>query len=203
MNGGKRTKAIISALFAGSALLAAAACGSADTQSSAGKAAPVRAAIAVLTTSPSDPGQESGDTASLEKAGAAAVNSVQGSTILSVQAENDGKIWEIQLAGPDGTEHVLEVDAAGTAIAEPRVKDTGSGEKARVVALVKDAKQTFKDAVEKVSAAVPQGAITHMSLDRYSDNNALVWDVDVMGPGGTWHGVKVNAEDGTVTTTGG
>ncbi|WP_214327522.1 PepSY domain-containing protein [Nonomuraea sediminis] len=165
-------------------------------------AAPARDVIAALTTSPSDPGQEAGDTASLEKAGAAATDAVQGSTILSVQAENDGKIWEIQLAGPDGTEHVLEVDAAGKAISEPRVKDTGSSEKARVVGLVKAAKQTFKDAVEKVSAAVPQGEITHISLDRYNDN-ALVWDADVMGPGETWHGVKVNAEDGTVTKTGG
>ncbi|MFI6599257.1 PepSY domain-containing protein [Nonomuraea sp. NPDC050536] len=201
MNGGKRT-AIISALFAGAALLAAAGCGSADTQSSARKAAPARDAIAALTTSPSDPGQESGDTADLEKAGAAAMNAVQGSTILSVQAENDGKVWEIQLAGPDGTEHVLEVDTAGKALSEPRVKDTSSAEKARVVGLVKDAKQTFKDAVKKVSAAVPQGEITHISLDRYNDNNALVWDADVIGPGETWHGVKVNAEDGTVTKTG-
>jgi uncharacterized membrane protein YkoI len=208
MNGGRRTKIAISTIFAGSALLAAGACGSIHTQSSAVKSAPAGGAIAGLMSPSGPPGdpsgspdQEPGSMASLEKAGAAAMNSVKDSTVLSVQSENGGQIWEVQLAGSDGTERLLEVDASGKAVSGARVKDTGKEEKARVMGIVKDAKLTFKDAVEKVSSSVPQGKITHMSLDRY-DNNLLVWDADVVTPDGTWHGVKVDAKTGTVTKNG-
>lgn len=177
MNGGKRIKTIIGTIFAGSALLAAAACGSADTQSNAVEAAPAGGAIADLR-SPSvppsdpsgDPSQEPGGMASLEKAATAAMNAVEGSTVVSVQSENGGAIWEVQLAGPDGTEQLLEVDASGKVVSEPRAKDTGKGEKARVMGIIKDAELNFKEAVEKVSSSVPQGKITHMSLDRYNNN---------------------------------
>ena len=209
-----RIKTIIEAIFAGSALLVAAACGSADTQSGAVKAAPAVPAVAGLM-SPSEPsepaepsgdpsggtGQESGDMASLEKASAAAMNAVKNSTLLSVQSENGGQIWEIQLAGSDGSERLLEVDASGKVISGPRVKDTGKGEKARVMGIVKDAEVSFKDAVEKVSASV-RGKITHMSLDKYNKNDLLVWDIDVATPDGGWQGVKVDAKTGTVTKNG-
>ncbi|MEV0195798.1 PepSY domain-containing protein [Nonomuraea sp. NPDC050691] len=146
-----------------------------------------------------NPSQNPGGTAS-ERASAAAMNAVKGSTVLSVQSENGGRIWEVQLAGSDGTERLVEVDASGK-VSAVRVKDTGKGEKARVVGIVKDAELTFKDAVEKVSSAVPEGKIIHMSLDRYSDN-LLVWDADVVTSDGTWHGVKVDAKTGTVTKNG-
>lgn len=67
--------------------------------------------------------------------------------------------------------------------------------------MVKDAKLTFKEAAEKVFSSVPQGKITHMSLDRYNDN-LLVWDADVATTDGTWHEVKVDAKNGTVTKNG-
>lgn len=203
-----RIKTIIDVIFVGSALLAAAACGSADTQSSAVKAAPAQRAVVPLMSTPGpsadpggDPGQESGDMASLEKAIAAAMNAVKGSTVLSVQSENGGQIWEVQLAGSDGTERLLEVDESGKVVSGPRVKDTGKGEKDRVMGIIKDAELTFKDAVEKVSSAV-HGKITHMSLDRYNKNDLLVWDVDVATPDGSWQGAKVDAKTGTVTKNG-
>ncbi|MET9341781.1 PepSY domain-containing protein [Nonomuraea sp. NPDC003804] len=205
MSDRKRATSIIRSVFAGSALLAVAACGSAATQSKAVEAAPAGGAIAGLASPsemPGDPSQEPGGMAGLEKAGAAAVAAVQGSTILSVQAENDGQLWEIQLAGPDGTERVMEVDASGKVVSEPRVKDTGETEKGRVMSIAKDAKVTFKEAVEKVSSAVPEGKITHLSLDKYNENT-LVWDADVVTPDGTWHGVKVDATTGAVTKEGG
>ncbi|GAA2301743.1 hypothetical protein GCM10010149_58770 [Nonomuraea roseoviolacea subsp. roseoviolacea] len=206
MNGRRRTKTIIGTIFAGSALLAAAACGEARIQPSAVEAPPAGDAVAGLMSSsaplaePSgDSGQQSGDTAG-ERASAAAMNAVEGSKVLSIQSENGGRIWEVQLAASDGTERLLEVDTSGK-VSAVRVKDTGEGEKARVMGIVKDAELTFKDAAEKVSTAVPQGKILHMSLDRYGDN-LLVWDADVITSDGAWHGVKVDAKTGTVTKTG-
>ncbi|WP_433236926.1 PepSY domain-containing protein [Streptosporangium sp. CA-135522] len=201
MNGGKQTKAIIGTIFAGSTLLAAAACGSTHTQSGAVKVAPAGGAVAGLMSPsgpPGGPGQEPGGMASLEKAVTAATKAVKGSTLLSLQSENHGKFWEVQLAGPGGTEQLLEVDASGNVVSEPRVKDTREEEKARVAAMVKDAKLGFRDAVEKIFSAVPQSKITHLSLDRYSDN-LLVWDADVLAPDGTWYEIKVDAKDGSVT----
>ncbi|MFF0771896.1 PepSY domain-containing protein [Nonomuraea wenchangensis] len=110
------------------------------------------------------------------------------------------RLWEVQLAGPDGTERLLEVDDSGK-VSGVRVKDTGEGEKARVMGINKDARLTFEDAAAKVSSAVPEGRITHMSLDRYGDN-ALVWDADVLTSEGAWHGVKVDARTGAVTRSG-
>ncbi|NUW33732.1 PepSY domain-containing protein [Nonomuraea sp. SMC257] len=206
MNGRRRTKTTIGTIFAGSALLAAAACGSAQPQLSAVEPAPAGEAAAGPMSLPGplgnpsgDPGQESGGTAS-EKASAAAMNAVKGSKVLSVQSENGGQIWEVQLAAPDGTERLLEVDASGK-VSAVRVKDTGKGEKARVMGIIKDAELTFEDAVKKVSSAVSQGKIIHMSLDRYNDK-LLVWEADVLTSDGTWHGVKVDAKTGTVTKTG-
>jgi uncharacterized membrane protein YkoI len=204
MNAGKRTKIISGTVFAGSALLAAAACGGAGTQFSAVKAAPAGAADVGLMSStgpPSDASQESGGMESLEKTATAATNAVKSSTVLSVQSENDGQIWAVQLTGPDGTEQLLEVNASGKVVSAPRVKDTGQQEKARVMAIIKDSKVTFNQAAEKVSAAVPNGKITHMSLDRYNDS-LLVWDVDVVTPDGTSQALKVDAKDGTVTKNG-
>ncbi|GHH64835.1 hypothetical protein GCM10017673_08200 [Streptosporangium violaceochromogenes] len=208
MNDGKRIKAIIGTVFTGLALLAAAACESAPTRFGAVKAVPADGAV-VGFVSPSgppsdsddDPGREPGGTANLEKVGAAAMDAVKGSTVLSFQAENNGRIWEVQLAGPDGTERLLEVDASGKGVSGPRVKDTGKEEKARVMGIVKDSELTYKEAAEKVSSSVPHGKITHMSLDRYH-NGLLVWDVDVVTPDGTWHEVKVGAKDGVVTKYG-
>jgi uncharacterized membrane protein YkoI len=203
MNGGKQAKVITGAIFAGSVLLVAAGCGSAHTRSSAVKAEPA-GAVAGLSPSgpPGDTSQEAGSMASLEKASTAATNAVEGSAVLSVQSENGGELWEVQLAVPDGTEQLLIVDAAsGKVISQPRVKDTGNGEKTRVMGIIKDAQLTFKDAMKKVSSAVPQGKITHMSLDRYG-NNLLVWDVDVVTPDATSYAVKVDAKDGSVTKNG-
>lgn len=203
MNGGKRVKTIIGAIFAGSALLAAA-CGSTHTQSDAIKAAPAGGTIAGLM-SPSGPSggpsQESGGMASLEKAGAVAMNAVKGSMLLSIQSENHGRIWGVQLAGSDGTERQMEVDASGNVVSGPRVIDTGAAEKARVMAMVKDSELTFKDAAQKARSSVPRGKITHLSLDRYS-SNLLVWDADVVTPDGTGYEVKIDAKNGTVTKNG-
>ncbi|WP_271222302.1 PepSY domain-containing protein [Streptosporangium carneum] len=203
MNDGKHAKAIIGTVFAGSALLAAAACGNAPTQSGSRKAAPAGVVVGLVSPSgtPGDPGQDSGGMASLEKACAAAVNAVKGSTVLSVQAENDGRIWGVQLAGPEGAEQLLEVDASGKVVSGPRTKVTGEEEKARVTGIVKDSRLSYEEAAKKVSSSVPHGRITHMSLDRYTDN-LLVWDVDVVTPDGVWHEVKVDAKDGAVTKDG-
>ncbi|MGA4994653.1 PepSY domain-containing protein [Nonomuraea bangladeshensis] len=148
-------------------------------------------------TAPSEP---PGGTGAGERASAAAMDAVKNSKVLSVQSNNEGRVWEVQLAGPDGTERLLEVDASGK-VSGARVKDTGEGEKARVMGLSKDARLSFKDAAAKVSSAVPEGRITHMSLDRYGDE-ALVWDADVLTSEGAWHGVKVDARTGNVTRIG-
>ncbi|SET82391.1 PepSY domain-containing protein [Nonomuraea wenchangensis] len=128
------------------------------------------------------------------------MDAVKGSKVLSVQSNNGGRLWEVQLAGPDGTERLLEVDDLGR-VSGVRVKDTGQGEKARVLGISKDARLSFDDAAAKVSSVVPEGRITHMSLDRYGDD-ALVWDADVLTSEGVWRGVKVDARSGAVTKNG-
>ncbi|MET7463230.1 PepSY domain-containing protein [Nonomuraea sp. NPDC005501] len=200
MNGGKRFKPIIGLLF----LFAAGSCGNAPIQISAVETAPAGGAAAALRSpgDPSDdPAQGSGGVGSLEKAATAATHAVEGTHVLSVQSENGGQIWEVQLGRPDGTEQLMEVDASGDVVSKPRTKDTGRGEKTRVMGIIKDAELSFDDVVKKVSSAVPHGKITHISLDRYTDK-VLVWDVDVLTPDGAWHGLKIDARTGAVDKTG-
>ncbi|MER7362635.1 hypothetical protein [Nonomuraea wenchangensis] len=83
-----------------------------------------------------------------------AMDAVKGSEVLSVQSDNGGRLWEVQLAEPDGAEWLLEVDDSGKVSG---VKDTGQGEKARVMGISKDARLSFDDASAKVSSAVPTG----------------------------------------------
>ncbi|MFG1617368.1 PepSY domain-containing protein [Nonomuraea wenchangensis] len=127
------------------------------------------------------------------------MDAVKGSKVLSVQSNNGGRLWEVQLAGPDGTERRLEVDDSGK-VSGGRV-NTDEGEKGRGMGISKDARLSFDDAAAKVSSVVPEGRITHMSLDRYGDD-ALVWDAGVLTSEGVWRGVKVDARSGAVTKNG-
>lgn len=213
MTGSKRTKAIIGAGVAGAALLAAAAC--AGTPTDAAKAAPAPAvggAVAGLASptmppepspgemSPGEPSPGVGGMEDITRAGTAAMDAVEGGTVVSLEAEENGKIWEVELAEKNGTEQELEVDSSGKVVSGPTAREGDAEDKAKLLALVKGAELTYQDAAEKVAAAVPEGKITELKLDRHK--GAVVWESDVVGSDGTRHQIRVDAKDGTVTKSG-
>ncbi|GAA2656924.1 hypothetical protein GCM10010412_027240 [Nonomuraea recticatena] len=141
------------------------------------------------------PGAGAGD---LQKAGSAATEAIEGGTIISIEAEDDGRLWEVHVVGSDGVEQQLDVDAeSGDVVSGPTAEDDDAGDKARLMALVKGAELSYEEAAEKVATAVPGGKITELSLDRHQGK--VVWEADVMGSDGTKQEVRVDAKDGTVT----
>ncbi|MEU4541797.1 PepSY domain-containing protein [Nonomuraea dietziae] len=231
MYGGRGTKTIIGTILAGSALFAASACASdtqsgtfaaqrddsrAAAEKIAGLASPTGMPPGTPTGYPTgepspgepSPGEPSpGDAspgagaADLRKAGTAATEAVEGGTIISIEAEDDGRLWEVHVVGSDGVEQQLDVDAeSGDVVSGPTAEDDEAEEKARLMALVKGAELTYEEAAEKVATAVPGGKITELSLDRHEGK--VVWEADVTGSDGTKQEVKVDAKDGTVTKNG-
>ncbi|GAA3472576.1 hypothetical protein GCM10018965_071290 [Nonomuraea roseola] len=223
MYGGRGTKTIIGTILAGSALLAASACAS-DPQSGTftaqrddSRAAADKIASLASPTGmpPGDPtGYPTGDpspgdpspgdmspgagAADLQKVGKAATEAVEGGTLISMESEDDGRLWEVHVVGSDGVEQQLDVDAkSGDVVSGPTAEDDDAGDKARLMALVKGAELTYEDAAEKVAGSVPEGKITELSLDRHEGK--VIWEADVTGSDGSKHEVRVDAKDGKVT----
>ncbi|MFE3450511.1 PepSY domain-containing protein [Nonomuraea sp. NPDC059194] len=200
MNGGKRTKTIIGTVFAGSVLLGAAACGTDSTESGtvAAERVPAPAGFVSPTMDPSiSPGMGVGDMESLQKAGMAAVEAVEGSTLISISADEHGRIWEVHVVGTDGTEHSMDIEAAsGNVVSGPEAEQDDAAEKAKIMALVKGAELTYKEAAEKAAESVPDGKVAELSLDRHMGK--VAWEATVLGADGAENEIYVDAKDGTV-----
>ncbi|MEU7894502.1 PepSY domain-containing protein [Nonomuraea sp. NPDC049152] len=228
MNGGKRTKTIIGTIFVGSVLLGAASCGTDSPESGTAVARHVPApapggAFAGLLSPSGAPSMEpsytmepsgapsmepsgapsmgAGDMESLQKAGMAAVEAVEGSTLISIEAQDNGKTWEVHVVGTDGTEHSMDVDAeSGNVASGPTAEKADEAEKAKRMTMVKSAMLTYKEAAEKATESVPEGKINELYLDRHMGK--VAWEAVLMTPDGTKHEVYVDAKDGTVTKNG-
>ncbi|MFD1936305.1 PepSY domain-containing protein [Nonomuraea mangrovi] len=223
MNGGKRTKTIIGTIFAGSVLLGVASCGTDGTESgtAVAKQVPAGGAVAALpsptgmptgapsmepsgypTMEPSGaPSMGAGDVESLEKAGMAAVEAVEGSTLIAIEARDNGRTWEAHVVGTDGTEHSMDIDAeSGNVVSGPTAEQDDAAEKAKLMDMVKSAVLTYKEAAQKATESVPEGRIAELYLDRHEGK--VAWEADLLTPDGTKHEVYVDAKDGTVSKEG-
>ncbi|MEV4063141.1 PepSY domain-containing protein [Nonomuraea dietziae] len=228
MYGGRGTKTIIGTILAGSALFAASACASdtqsgtftAQRDDSRAVADKIAGLVSPTGMPPGDPtGYPTGDpspgdpspgdpspgeaspgagAADLQKVGKAATEAVEGGTLISMESEDDGRLWGVHVVGSDGVEQQLDVDAkSGDVVSGPTAEDDDPGDKARLMALVKGAELTYEDAAEKVAGSVPEGKITELSLDRHEGK--VIWEADVTGSDGSKHEVRVDAKEGTVT----
>jgi uncharacterized membrane protein YkoI len=191
-------RTIIGAALAGTALLAASACAGDARQLAAHQApSPMPSPMSPSDTpmspsgSPSASGMEE-----LKQAGQAALKAVPGSTLTSIESEENDKLWEVQVVDADGTEHELDVES-GKVVSGPSAEDDDTEEKAEYQERVKAAKLDYLQAAQKVAGAVPEGRITELNLDTH--NGKTVWEADVITANGTKQGVTVDAADGTTT----
>ncbi|WP_146615772.1 PepSY domain-containing protein [Nonomuraea aridisoli] len=136
--------------------------------------------------------------ADVRQAGEAARGAVPGSTIMAMETEENGRRWEVQLVGRDGTEHQVDVES-GRVVSGPVAEDSDPEDKAEHLRLVQAAKLDYAQAADKVLATVPEGRITELSLD--FEQNKAVWESDVVTPNGAEHDVTVDAASGQVTRT--
>ncbi|WP_433518592.1 PepSY domain-containing protein [Nonomuraea sp. CA-143628] len=194
-------KTIIGGALAGAALLTATACGGDARQMTGEFGAPPTPYIAA-TESPKYGAQTDSQKRSvkkLEEVGQAAMKAVPGSTLVSMETEENGSLWEVQVVDDKGVEHQMDVESdKAKVVSGPRAEDDeNAGDKARYLDRVKATKIDYAQAAAKVLAAVPGGRITEINLDSHRDK--IVWEVDVVPPNGSKQDMTVDATDGTVT----
>jgi uncharacterized membrane protein YkoI len=144
--------------------------------------------------SPGGPGQNALD--DLKQAGQAALAAVPGSTLISIETEEGGRTWEVQVVGKDGTEHQVDVEA-GKVVSGPTTENEDQSDKTKHRDRVAAAKLDYAQAADKIAAAVPEGRVTELNLD--TEQGKTVWESDVITPNGTKHEVTVDATTGQVT----
>ncbi|MEU5865829.1 MULTISPECIES: PepSY domain-containing protein [unclassified Nonomuraea] len=132
----------------------------------------------------------------LKEAAKVAMAAVPGSKVVSVESEENGKIWQVEVVGSDGTEHQVDVEA-GKVVKGPTAKQEDEQEKAKMRARIDAAKLDYAQAADKIAAAVPEGRVTELKLE--TENGKTVWKSDVMTPDGTKHEVMVDAATGELT----
>ncbi|MFG1965141.1 PepSY domain-containing protein [Nonomuraea sp. NPDC049028] len=192
------TKTIIGGALAGAALLTATACGGDARQMTEPFGAPPTPYIAATET-PKYGAQADSQKKKLEEVGQAAMKAVPGSTLVSMETEENGGLWEVQVVDDKGVEHQMDVESdKAKVVSGPRAEDDeNAGDKARYLDRVKAAKIDYAQAAAKILAAVPGGRITEINLDSHRDK--IVWEVDVVPPNGSKQDMTVDATDGTVT----
>ena len=141
-------------------------------------------------------GSGAGPKTSLGKAGAAAVKKVAGGTLISIELERHGTVWEAQVAAKDGTEHKVNVSASTGSVTSTHAEHEGAADRAKHRTRIADAQVDYADAANKARATVPGGRVTELNLDGY--RGRTVWEADVKDRSGVKHEVKLDAANGDV-----
>ncbi|MEV0619876.1 PepSY domain-containing protein [Nonomuraea sp. NPDC050404] len=132
----------------------------------------------------------------LKQAAQVALAAVPNSTLISIETEEGGSRWEVQVVGQDGTEHQMDVQS-GKVVTGPTTEEEDAEDKTKHRERVAAAKLDYAQAADNIAAAVPEGRITELNLD--SEQGKTVWEADVVTPDGTKHEVAVDAATGSVT----
>ena len=135
--------------------------------------------------------------ADIERVGQAATEAVPGGTIIEMDADDDGKVWDVTVAGEDGTAQAMKIDAETAKVtASPSPKP--DVDKAKTQELVAAAKIDYAQAAEKILGEVPGGRLTKLELETEEDSGKAVWKGEVTDEQGETREVAVDAETGDV-----
>ncbi|WP_067177280.1 PepSY domain-containing protein [Microtetraspora niveoalba] len=151
--------------------------------------------VGTPTATPFTPSPSPAGAGDLRQAAAAALRAVPGSTLISIETEENGRLWEAQVVDRDGTEHQMDVES-GRVVVGPTIKPEDAHDKAKHRARVAAAKLDYAAAADKILATVPGGRITELNLD--TERGRTVWESDVITPDGVKHEVTVDAASGAV-----
>ncbi|GAB2905721.1 hypothetical protein GCM10027203_00560 [Nonomuraea fastidiosa] len=159
---------------------------------------PISPGTATPDGSPGTPGSAQQSLEELKQAGQAALAAVPGSKVISMEAEENGSRWEVQVVGKDGTEYQLDVEG-GKVVTGPTSEQDDADDKAELRDRVAAAKLDYAQAADKITAAVPEGRITELALD--DERDKTVWESDVVTTDGAKHEVTIDAATGDVIRT--
>lgn len=130
----------------------------------------------------------------MERAGASAVAAAPNGTLTSIRTQESGA-WRVVVVTQDGTEQAMDVSSDGnTVLVGPSPKNESDADKAKNRARLRAARLDYRAAVDRFLTAVPNGAITEMSLD--DSNGNIAWEADVWDTYIVEHKVTINAATG-------
>lgn len=136
----------------------------------------------------------------LEKAGGIALEQVPNSTVTSIESENQGTQWEVQVVTADGVEWEMDVSATdGSVVSGPTRQDDDAEDRAKHQDRVKAAKLDYQEAAEALRAEVPDAKVAEINLDTH--RGTTVWEGDLFEADGTKHEVKIDAASGEVVVS--
>jgi uncharacterized membrane protein YkoI len=135
----------------------------------------------------------------LISAGRTALQKVPGGTVISIDSEQDGSVWKVQVVSSDGTEQELSLSGDGSKVVSgPSVKAESAADKQKQQQRIKAAKLDYKAAADRVLSAVPNGQIAELDLDTYQGKTVWKADAYVNVSSRTKHEVKIDASTGAV-----
>ncbi|HEX4813499.1 MAG TPA: PepSY domain-containing protein [Nonomuraea sp.] len=137
--------------------------------------------------------------ADLRRAAKAALAAVPGSTLISIESELSGRLWEVHVVDRDGVEHQMDVES-GAVVRGPARESGDAEDRAELQELVRASRLGYAQAADRIAATVPEGWISELNLDR--ERGKAVWEADVVTPDGTKHSVTIDAMTGTATRSG-
>ncbi|GAA0945246.1 PepSY domain-containing protein [Actinocorallia libanotica] len=132
----------------------------------------------------------------LEQAVARAQDAVKG-TVGSVDLEDGGTGWDLDVLAGDGTWHEVEIDAAGK-VTKKAEKSDDAEDKAEDKAEADALKAVKVSAVQAAAAATGSVAGTVTSVDLTGQG---AWEVEVRDSKGVEHEVLVDPADGKVVSS--
>lgn len=132
----------------------------------------------------------------LEQAVAQAQDAVKG-TVGSVDLEDGGTGWDLDVLAGDGTWHEVEIDAAGK-VTEKAEESDDAEDKAEDKAEADALKAAKVSAVQAAAAATGSVAGTVTSVDLTGQG---AWEVEVRDAKGVEHEVLVDPADGKVVSS--
>ncbi len=136
-----------------------------------------------------------GSAADVERVGQAALKAVPDGTIVKMDADDEGKMWDVTVAGEDGALQSMKIDAQSGQVKEsPKPED--DGDKAKTQELVQKAKVDYAQAAEKMLGQAPGGRLTMLELD--DADGTAVWKGEVTDEQGEKREMRVDAETGEV-----
>jgi uncharacterized membrane protein YkoI len=116
------------------------------------------------------------------RAAEAASTKVPDAKVFSVEltrAADNTAIWDVRVAGADGTEHRVDVDAAAGTVRNDQVDaDQDAEDKRKLADRLGKATTTWQQATD-TALARKQGTVTSVDLDE-NDADKLIWSVDIV-----------------------
>lgn len=132
----------------------------------------------------------------LETAARTALAKAPGTSLLSIELESRESVWEVSLAGSDGSETDVRVALDGESVVSgPTADPTDAEVRAENRRDLDAAKLSLADAVDAITKA-QAGRITELALD--DENGRPVWEADVVDSAGAKHTVKIDSATGAV-----